>query len=498
VFVCLATSWEFFDAWFGALLAGARPVTVAPPGTIGTSEHQLHALARLTERFEPVVVVAGQATRDRMREVEPEAAERILTPEELAAVDTVAALPDPPDDPEELAFFQLTSGSTGTPRAVAISHRAILACLAAIRDAVIAPHYADVPPGAATTISWLPLHHDMGLVGMLLYAVAGGQDIRFISPRSFLGRPQSWMQAIAGVPHAFTAGPNFAYQTCVERVKPKHLQDLTLSGWHVALTGAEMIRPGTSRQFEDAFTASGFRPAIWAPSYGMAETTLTVTVDRSRRGVRTRPLPAGAEGLLNSGEVVSVGTPVLGMEVRVAAPDGTGAAAGAVGEVQARGALLFSGYHLDPEATAEVMTDGWLRTGDLGFLADGELYITGRLKDLIIVHGHNVMPHELEWIAEHASGGGGTRRAGAFSVDDGGSSEEPVLVVEAGTTDGAGLAELAAAIRKQTMRALGLALRDVAFVRRGSLPKTSSGKVQRRELRRRYLARGMERLDVDS
>jgi fatty-acyl-CoA synthase len=227
----------------------------------------------------------------------------------------------------------------------------------------------------------------------------------------------------------------------------------------------------------------------------MAEATLTISFDRTG-GVRSRPTPAGADETLCSQSIASVGPAVRGMEIEVRAPDGSALPDGAIGEVCTRGALVFSGYYRDEDATAECLQDGWLRTGDVGFVADGELWITGRLKDLIIVNGQNVMPHELEWIAEEVTRGGGSRRCGAFSVHSDPATEQPVLVVEVEAADGDELDETRRSIRKRVGDATGLALLDVAFVRRGGIPKTTSGKVQRRELRRRYLARELDRIDT--
>jgi acyl-CoA synthetase (AMP-forming)/AMP-acid ligase II len=254
--------------------------------------------------------------------------------------------------------------------------------------------------------------------------------------------------------------------------------------------GAEMVRPETAAAFAELVAPCGLGAEALRPCYGLAEATLAVTMDQRGRGVRTLPDAAsGAQG-------VSVGAPIADTELSIRAPDGTSLPEGAVGEVCVRGPGVCAGYYEDPEATAETLVGGWLHTGDLGLLHEGELYLTGRIKDVLILRGENVMPHELEWLAEDAAGGGGASRCGAFSIARGAQGEEPVLVVEIAPGAAPALGELGRAIRQRVGRALGLPLADLVFVRRGKIPRTTSGKVQRLELKRRYLSGALERLDA--
>lgn len=492
VFVCLPRSFEWLDTWFGAVLAGALPVGVAPPGTLGGARHQLDVIDRVARRFEPRFVVGGEALRTQAREFGHEPlAQRVRTPEELASLapDRVCA---PAPGAEDLAFLQLTSGSTGTPRAVAISHRAVLATTHAIADAVPVTTFRDGGPGT-NIVSWLPLHHDMGLVGNLLLAAVHGFDLRFLPQRAFLGRPATWLRALAALPHGSSAAPNFAYQTCVERVPAADLAGLDLGRFEVAMCGAEMIRRESMDAFAEQYAGLGFRREALIASYGMAETTLSISIDRAGSGVRTAPVPGGGAGD-GPREVVSLGVPVVGMRAEVCAPDGTALPDDAVGEICVRGDCLFSGYFRDEQATAEAVRDGWLHTGDLGFRRAGELYVTGRRKEILIVNGQNVMPHELEWVAEESAGKGGAFRAGAFAVSRGPLSEEAVVVVEIDPGTDPTPDAVAHDVKRAVGRATGLPLADVVCVRRGVLPKTTSGKIQRGELRRRYLAGELERL----
>lgn len=497
VLLSLDTSWELLEGWFGAVLAGAYPVVIAPPTAMGLGEAHVAKLEATLERLEVGTFLCGEAW---LGEAERHGARRLLatgcTPDQLAETHPA---PEPPEleelDPESTAFLQLTSGSTGHQRGVVIPHRAALANVRAIHAAISAGRGADVTELGVGAVSWLPLHHDMGLVGILLAGIGAGAEMRLFPPRAFLARPLTWLRELGRAGECVTAAPNFAYHSCVDRYDAKALEGLDLSGWHSALVGAEMVQPGTMARFAEAMSPHGFAPTSLRPCYGMAEATLAVTYDARGEGIRTRPVP----GALEAGtprEAVAVGTPVMDTEVAVRAPDGSTLPAGSVGEVCVRGPGVFAGYWRDPEATAEALQDGWLFTGDLGFLEDGELHITGRIKDLLILRGHNVMPHELEWCAEGPSGGGGTARSAAFSIPGGAEGERAVLVVET-AGEATQLAELAGRIRREVGDRLGLALADVAFVRRGRLPRTTSGKVRRGELRRRYLAGELERLDAE-
>ncbi|MCG8456300.1 MAG: AMP-binding protein, partial [Holophagales bacterium] len=292
---------------------------------------------------------------------------------------------------------------------------------------------------------------------------------------------------------SFAHAPNFGFQLCLERLGAAEIEGLDLGSWRYAMTGAEMVRPETVAGFCERFAAAGFRPEAFRPCYGLAEATLAVTLDRQGRGLRTRPLPGKAGGLLDPElqEVASVGEPIPDTSVRIVAPDGRTLADGEVGEVRVSGPGVFSGYWNDAEATAEALVESGpereLRTGDLGFLHGGELYFTGRTKDLLIVRGNNVMPHEIEWLAENVTGGGGAARSGAFSIVHGSQGEQAVVVVESQERDEEKLGEMARAIQIEVSEGLGLSLADVRFVRRGRIPKTTSGKVQRRALRELYL-----------
>ncbi len=496
VLVCLPTSWPMLDAWLGALLLGALPVAIAPPGAMGGGEAHVRKVDALAERLGARFVLTTEGfVAEMARFGAPHAAQVAVTAAQLegAAVGRVIA-PTPAED--DIAFLQLTSGSTGLPRAVMIRHRSAIHNGLASNLAIGAPHGKPIHQLAESMVSWLPLNHDMGLVGCLFLSIVCGLDLWLMQPTTFLARPRLWLEHLGKHGTAFTPAPNFGYQLCVERLGADSLDGIDLAPWHDAMTGAEMVRPETVQAFCDRFGPRGFRPEAFRPCYGLAEGTLAVTFDQAGRGMRTRPLPTSSDPALGGDEVVSVGVPIDGTTIRITDPAGNAVPDGTIGEVRVEGPSVFAGYWRDPKATAEGLQDGWLVTGDLGFVDDqGELYLTGRRKDILVVRGHNIMPHELEWLAESITGGGGGIRSGAFSVDQGGDGEQPVLVVEAAERDPEKRAAMAREIRSLIGRQVGLPLADLVFVRRGRLPKTTSGKVQRQQLRAHYLAGNLERLD---
>ena len=497
VLVCLPTSWSLIEIYFGAIFRGAQPVMVAPPGALGGAAAHAHKIEGLVSLLSPKRLICDGAAMKEFQEFgAPEAAKIALTPEQLEALTPAAGITEHRPNPSDLAFLQLTSGSTGRQRAVMITHANVIHNTIAIGKMSGATPFAELD----RVVSWLPLNHDMGLVGCLLYSVVHGLDIFLLRPESFLARPRLWLQTFSANKGTQSAGPNFAFQLCVERIEAEEVAGIDLSSWRIAITGAEMVHPDTCAQFSQKFASCGFNPKTLVPSYGMAEATLAVTSDLKQRGVRMAPVPIGNEGGLGLKEVVCVGEPVMETQVRIssASSHGTFLDDGKVGEVCVSGPGIFGGYYNDAASTADALQPAadamWLRTGDIGFMKDGELYITGRTKDLLIIHGHNLMPHELEWLAEGVSGGGGAERCGAFSVETSAQGEQAVLVMEANVSDPAELTKIEHEVRTRLGRALGLPLSDLVFVKRGQIPKTTSGKVQRRELRQRYLDGKLERL----
>ncbi len=493
ILLALPTAWEFLDAWLGAVFAGALPVAVAPGAGMGAAGARIDRVEALIEQLGARFAVTSEAYRQAAADHGARrTAEVAVTWGEVSAAATAVGPPRRPQA-EETAFLQLTSGSTGRPRAVEISHHAALRNAVAFDAAIHAPLGGAAAERLEWTLSWLPLNHDLGLVGGLIQSFAVGRSLCLLPSRLFLVRPELWLAQASVLTPAVTFCPNFGLNLCVERLAAKQELHLDLQGLRAMICGAEMVRRETLAAFQRELGPYGLGDDVVRPGYGLAEATVAVTVDCRGQGARTRPLPGGADRGSGIERVACCGSPVLDTRVRVVGPHGRARPDDEIGEVEVEGPGLFSGYFRDPRATAEAFTaDGWLRTGDLGFLSDGELYLTGRSKDLLIIRGHNLMPEEFEWIAESVGGGGGTTRAGAFSVARDASGEQAVVVVETNDPDPNVRARLAHEIRDRIGRTLSLTLGDLVVVRRGTIPKTTSGKIRRGALRQLYLEGGLD------
>ncbi len=488
VIIALPTSWDWLNAWWGVLLAGGWPVAASGAGAIAAAEAQFDKVDTIMKRLHCRRIISSEGFRQQALEHGNRwADDRISTLPEILQLTPQPGFKPVPGRPEDTAFLQLTSGSTGHPRAVMISHLGAMHNAVASSFAIGAPHGAPAHKWAQAMVSWLPLYHDMGLIGCLMLPLATGLDVWMLRPPTYLARPSLWLRELGNHGHTFAPSPNFGYQLAVERIKTGQMEGIDLSNWKAALTGAEMIRPETVNAFCEAFEPCGFDPRAFRPCYGLAEATLAVTFDTRGQGVRTIPNPDGTDTGFGLTQIVSNGEPIDSTQIIIQAPDGRPLPEGSPGQVCIKGPGIFQGYYLDEEATAESLVDGWLQTGDLGFLADSELYLTGRTKDVLIVHGENLMPDELERLADGVTGGGGLMRSAAFSVAAGTQGEAAVLVVESSVTEGTALKKLEQEIRTKIGRHIGLPLADVVFVKRGRIPRTSSGKMQRSAIRQSYI-----------
>jgi fatty-acyl-CoA synthase len=495
VLVALPTSWEWMEGWFGLLMRGALPVASSGAGAMAAAEAQFAKVEKVMAKIGARYVLASEAFRRQAVDLGFSFAEEgIITVDRLRATSPAGVVGTPTGDGIDVGFLQLTSGSTGLPRAVMISHQGAIHNPLASCEAMGAPHGAPIHTLSDAMVSWLPLYHDMGLIGCLMLPVLTGLDSWLLRPPTFLARPKLWLEHLGSKGVTFTPSPNFGYQLCVERIKTATLDGLDLSGWRAALTGAEMIRPETTTAFCETFEPYGFDPRTFRPCYGLAEGTLAVTFDLRGEGVRTLPAPSGTDEGFGVSEVVSTGEPIRDTSVDIRSADGTTLPDEEIGEVCIKGPGVFLGYFNDADATDRTLDDGWFATGDLGFVKDGELYITGRTKDLLIVHGHNIMPDEIERLADGVTGGGGLMRSAAFSVARGADGEQAVVVVEVKETDAERLQEIGREIKIRIGRTMGLPVADLVFVRRGRIPRTTSGKMQRGELRRKYLDGTLERV----
>jgi fatty-acyl-CoA synthase len=396
----------------------------------------------------------------------------------------------PKDDPQALGILQFTSGSTADPKGVMLPHATICANLDAISAA------AELDPAVDVLCSWLPLYHDMGLIGLLTLGMTTGTDMALASPQDFLASPGRWMQWMSDHGATATAGPNFSYALAARALRRLAPGTLDLSRLRVALNGAEAVDPKAVGDFVAAGAAQGLNPGAVFPAFGMAEATLAVTFPRPGQGLRTDPIDRrvlesdayaapGDPDAETTRHLVLLGRPVPGLEVRIVDPvSGEARADREVGELEIRGTSITTGYYRRPDATEASFHDGWLRSGDLGYLVDGELVVCGRIKDLIIVGGRNVYPEDVERAAASVEG----VRAGnviAFAVDGRRGKEALVVVAESKDPD---LEAVRAAVAGRVRDVVGLPPEEVVLVEPGTLPKTSSGKLQRSLCRSRYLS----------
>lgn len=392
----------------------------------------------------------------------------------------------PPLDPEALAILQFTSGSTADPKGVMLPHRCVVANQNAIAQAVEVDHDTDC------TVSWLPLYHDMGLIGALGIPMATGIDLVLAAPQDFLAAPADWMRWVSDYRGTFTAGPNFAYALAARALR--RLDGLDLSSWRLALNGAEPIDPDAVERFVAAGAPHKLSPDSVFCVFGMAEATLAVTfpdlssgmsVDAvDRRVLETDRYAAPADdATADVRRLPLLGRPVEGLEMRIVDTE-TGEAMGdrEVGELELRGTSVTTGYYKRPDVTAETFHGEWLRTGDLAYTVDGELVACGRIKDVIIVGGRNVFPEDVERAIADIDG----VRAGnviAFGTEGRRGREALVVVAETKADEPRAVAETVSA---RVTDAVGIPPEEVVMVEPGSLPKTSSGKLQRSLCRDRY------------
>lgn len=497
ILICQNTSWDFIGAWLGAIFIGAHPVAIAP--AVGGLKGSNHFADRL-ETFREVIGASKLLISERMaHDLKAERADTLgvlaITFEDLKKKSGGDSNPVSVD-PDDLAFLQFTSGSTGLPRAVMITHRMATHNAFSINEGISAGNLPTIDDWRGVNSSWLPMHHDMGLIGCLLFSISCEIELSLMNPATFLARPIRYLETAHGK-RALLSGPNFGYQFCVDRLSSDEVSGLDLSGVRAALSGSEMIRPETMQAFCELVSETGFTPDRIIPCYGMAEATLAVTFDQKGEGIRTRSVPGSSSSMVESQEVVCVGTPVPDLEVVVADSSGRILYENQVGEIQVRGPSVFSGYYKNEQASRESLKDEWLKTGDLGFVYDGELYIAGRSKEILVIRGDNVMPHEIEWLAEEARGESKSAdRVAAFSVARENVGEEIALVIETHLTDPVDLKRLDHAVRSRIGRGMSLPIADLVFVRRGRIPRTSSGKIQRGKMKSQYLAGEVETLGL--
>lgn len=503
---------DFVAAFFGCLYAGIVAVPAYPP-----RPRTLARLQAIVDDAQPAVVLTTTDVRDLVQPMLTEAPDfpalPWLTTDDLAP-GLAADWRDLQITADHLAFLQYTSGSTSAPRGVMVSHGNL------IHNSHMIHHAFETRPDQPGVI-WLPLYHDMGLIGGVLQPIFAGFPLTLMSPLTFLQRPFRWLQAISQLRAVISGGPNFAYDLCVRKITPEQRATLDLSTWHMAFSGAEPVRAETIERFTAAFAPSGFRREAWYPCYGLAEATLFVTGVRkseppryatvSAPALEQRTVALAADGAAgDTRTLVSCGTAWLDQEVAIVNPDTEARCpAAAVGEIWVSGPSVAQGYWGRLEDSERVFrariageADGrtWLRTGDLGFLQDNQLYVAGRIKDLIIIDGRNHYPQDIEATLEMAHPALRANASAAFSVEMDG-EEKLVVVAELerehmpGRPGAASPEQLTAAARRVIAEQHTVQLHELVLIRTGYIPKTTSGKIQRHACQRGYLDGTLNRVN---
>ena len=491
---------EFVLSFVSAVVAGVVPVPIYPRASFKAKNAYVDTVRHIVATSGAKVLLTTESTKPVVEEVfthDPGLA-RLCTIEQLQQIPGEAPRL-PLVQPSDLCFLQFTSGSTSLPKGVMVTHANLLANARAF----LGPNGVNATLDDLT-VTWLPLYHDMGLIGFALGAIVCSVPTLLMPTEAFGRRPNIWLETLHEKHGTLTFAPNFAYALATKRARDKDIERLDLSHVRVAGCGAEPINPKVMSEFAERFARCGFRRQALLPAYGMAEATLAITfhprdtafvTDRvslaaMQRGEAEKldaQLKAADSASEASLELISCGKPFPEHEVRIVDEQGHVLPERRVGEIVTRGPSVTQGYYKNPEATAESWKNGWLHTGDLGYLADGNLYICGRLKDLIIIRGANHYPQDIEWAVAEIEG---VRRDNvvAFSVQRNG--EEALIVCAEGNSSDAPV--LRKAIASKVAETSGITVGHVAIVRVGSLPKTSSGKVQRRRTKSLFEAGELE------
>jgi fatty-acyl-CoA synthase len=491
VALVIADAEPFLTALFGASMAGLIPASLYPPAMSDLPRYLVQTAGVLRTACARAVVTTSalHESFQTLRETCPDLA-LVLTREGLDRLDAPPRETDARVTLDDIAFVQFTSGSTSAPKGVALTHRSVAANIEAINGPAglgVGPHDSGV--------SWLPLYHDMGLVGMALGTIYSRRSTVLLPPQTFIKRPATWLHAMSRHRATVSFAPNFAYELCVRRVKDRDLEGLDLSSWRVAGCGAEPIHAPTLAAFAEKFRPAGFRDTSFLPSYGLAEHVLAATFPPRGRRPRVESIdaacltehriarPLAADAGHPAVTVVSCGCPLPGHRIRIVGADGTEAPAREIGEITLAGPSVMLGYYKEDALTAQTITGGWLRTGDLGYMANGELFVCGRAKDIIIVNGRKYHPQDLEWGVSDLAG---VRRGRvvAFGLQQPGGPDRVAIVAEpSGTVPPDALVE---SIRRRIGDLCGLYVDDVVLVPSGAIARTTSGKVQRAATKARY------------
>jgi 1-acyl-sn-glycerol-3-phosphate acyltransferase len=490
VAIMLPTSREYFFVYLGILLAGGVPVPIYPPARLAQIEEHVRRHARILGNARAAILVTVPQARAvaRLLQAHVPSLSHVVSAGELLEGDgapvPVAVAAD------DTAFIQYTSGSTGDPKGVVLTHANLLANLRAMGPPL------DLQPDDVF-VSWLPLYHDMGLIGAWLGTLYYGVPLFVMSPLAFLSRPVRWLRAIQAHRGTLSAAPNFAYELCATRIDDTELEGLDLSSWRLALNGAEAVLPETLARFRDRFAPLGLRSGVLTPVYGLAECSVGLAFPPPGRGpridaVRRDPFSASGQALPappddpHSLRFVSCGRAIPGHALRIVDAHGQPLPERLEGRIEFRGPSATAGYLDNPAATARLIRDGWLDTGDRGYLADGEVYLTGREKDIVIRGGRNIYPHEVEEAVGEVEG---VRKGcvAAFGSPDPASGTERLVVLAETRVQGQEARErLRAGIAERVLGVLGEPADAIVLAPPHAVLKTSSGKVRRSACREAF------------
>jgi 1-acyl-sn-glycerol-3-phosphate acyltransferase len=490
VLIMLPTGREYFLTFFGILLAGGIPVPIYPPGRPSQIEEHLRRHATIAQNCRAALMVtsAEAAPFARLMRGLVDSLRAVTTVDDLIA--GAGRFAAPKIAGSDIAFLQYTSGSTGNPKGVVLTHHNLLANVRAMGQAF------QVTP-ADVLVSWLPLYHDMGLIGAWLGTLYHAVPLVIMSPLAFLARPQRWLRAIHRFRGTISTAPNFAYELCARRIEDKDVAGLDLSSWRIAANGAEPISPDTLERFAARFAPYGFRRASLLPVYGLAECSVGLAftpvgsgpaIDRIERDPfmdSGKALPT-AEADARALRFVVCGVPLPGHQIRVVDDAERELPDRRQGRIEFRGPSATSGYFRNPEATRALIRGDWLDSGDLGYMAEGRLVVTGRLKDMIIRAGRNIYPAELEAAIGEIPGILKGNVAVFASRDPTSETERLVVMAECRKRDPATLEDLRRRVNERAVDLVGMPADDVALVPPGVVPKTSSGKIRRAASRALY------------
>jgi fatty-acyl-CoA synthase len=491
------TGEHFAQAFYGIVYAGAWPVPLPLPTSFGGKESYIDQLAVQLSSSDPSLLLYPEELADmasaaaRARGVEPMSFDALL-----ALPAEPCPLPEAKSD--DICYLQYSSGSTRFPHGVAVTHEALLANLAAHSHGMRMIE-------SDRCISWLPWYHDMGLVGCFLSITANQISTDYLKTEDFARRPLAWLDLISrNEGTSISYSPTFGYDICARRIssQTKSSERFDLSRWRLAGNGADMIRPDVMQGFVDVFAEAGFDPSAFLPSYGLAEATLAVTIMPPTEGIIVELVEetdlsggeASAERPQRFRAIVNCGKPVRGMSVEIRDEDGGVLPEKAIGKVWTTGSSLMVGYFRDEEATDACLVDGWLDTGDMGYMSDGYLYVVGRAKDMIIINGKNHWPQDIEWAVEQLPGFKQGDIA-AFAITTPGGEETPAVLVHCRTSDDAERTRLRDDIRERVRAITGMNC-VVELVPPRTLPRTSSGKLSRSKARNLYLSGGIVPYDI--